>query len=399
MKSARAFSRSFLLLGLAGGALLPVRLLGYGHEGHEIVGAVADVRLAHTAAQTRLDAIVPGMTLQELAPVPDSIRTWDNLKATEKALPKVADVDAATKQKIAGFLPDAIRQQLWEYFQANLVEEKGQPRHHVFHFDDLALADGVPLKYQDDAIGAGRVDLVHTLVYCFQVLHGDAAAADPLKRRITPAIAVILLAHMMGDLHQPLHVGAEYFQINGGKVSFVDPAKTAYKVDLGGNIIAVRAPAEDKKKGITAGAPLIPGTQQENLHAVWDDDTVDRAVALWRTQYGLAKNSTPAALAAKLAKSAPPAAWLPDPKLGADAWVRGWATEILPLAREAHTRLTFVPYPTGVPNPKNRPIAIGGNPSDYLGWAAVQVQDEITRGGYRLAWLLQQALTDSASHK
>ncbi len=392
MKSTGSCLRFGGLLGLAALALLPGRLLAYGRDGHELVGAIADVRLGSGPARAKLDAIIPGLNLQQLAPIPDSIRTWDNLTDAEKAMPKVTQVDAAIHLKIAGFLPDNLRQELWEYFRANLVEVQSQPRHHLFHFDDLALAKGVTLKYADGAIGTDEVDLVHTIAYCFHVLHQDAPVPDPLQRRITPAVAVILLAHLMGDLHQPLHVGAEYFQINGTKVTLVDPAKGPFKADFGGNIIAVRAPAEDKNKGIKAGPALIPGTEQDNLHSVWDDDTVKQAVAQWRSKYALANNSPTALLVAKLAAPAPKAAWLPDPKAGAEAWVRGWATEILPLAREAHTRLTFVPYPSGVDNPKHRPLAVADNSKNYLTWASGKVQDEIIRGGYRLAWLLEQAL-------
>jgi hypothetical protein len=68
-------------------------------------------------------------------------------------------------------------------------------------------------KYGDGKIGRGNWDVVHTTPYCIGVLHGEITEDNP--RKITRTIAVILLAHCVGDIHQPLHVGAEYFNETG----------------------------------------------------------------------------------------------------------------------------------------------------------------------------------------
>jgi len=49
--------------------------------------------------------------------------------------------------------------------------------------------------------------------YCIGVLKGTVH--QPNVRKITPSVAVILLAHYVGDMHQPLHVGAAYFDDDG----------------------------------------------------------------------------------------------------------------------------------------------------------------------------------------
>ena len=51
-------------------------------------------------------------------------------------------------------------------------------------------------------------------------------------RAITKPVALILLAHYVGDIHQPLHVGAEYF--DNGKFANPDTDKNALP-DQGGN--------------------------------------------------------------------------------------------------------------------------------------------------------------------
>jgi hypothetical protein len=49
------------------------------------------------------------------------------------------------------------------------------------------------------------------------VLHRCVAGANPEQneRKITKPVALILLAHYVADIHQPLHVGAAYFDAQG----------------------------------------------------------------------------------------------------------------------------------------------------------------------------------------
>ena len=379
-------SGSFLLL-------IPSRVSGFGKPGHELVGAIADNQMKQSpAALAQLKKTIGNLTLEQLAPVPDAIRSWDDLPDEQKALKKVTKLTDEKGRLVANFLPSKIRQQLWEYFRANLVKVDGQERHHAVHFDDVTVADGTPMKYEDGAIGTkADIDLVNTIAYCYHVLHHDAAP-DPLNRKITPAVAVILLAHLVGDLHQPLHVGAEYFQLDGTKVVFVDPAHVANaRPDRGGNLVAVRVPGFGN--GHSAGPSMIPGASQENLHAVWDDDTVDEAMSMWRAQFHLASNSARSGVILAAMANGPVKGVLPASSAGMDGVVRGWATEILPLAKEARARLIFSAYPANVDNPKHRPIAVSGvRPGEnYMTWAGGKISEELLRGGYRLAWLIQQA--------
>ena len=54
--------------------------------------------------------------------------------------------------------------------------------------------------------------------FCIQALQGRVPEHN--ERRITKPVALILLAHYVADIHQPLHVGAEYFDHQG---RVVDP--------------------------------------------------------------------------------------------------------------------------------------------------------------------------------
>lgn len=78
---------------------------------------------------------------------------------------------------------------------------------------------------------------MQTINYCVRVLQGAEPEDNP--RKITKPIAVILLTHMVGDIHQPLHVGAQYFDEQGRPV---DPEKVIPAYDHhGGDTITFRS--------------------------------------------------------------------------------------------------------------------------------------------------------------
>jgi hypothetical protein len=49
----------------------------YGPLGHEIVGAIADERLANTPTATKIRALLDGFTLEKAAVIADEIKGWD----------------------------------------------------------------------------------------------------------------------------------------------------------------------------------------------------------------------------------------------------------------------------------------------------------------------------------
>ena len=71
MKLSRC-SRNLIALALLTISTQTVR--AYGPDGHHIVGAVADERLANTPAGKKIAVLLDGMTLREAAQVPDTIK-------------------------------------------------------------------------------------------------------------------------------------------------------------------------------------------------------------------------------------------------------------------------------------------------------------------------------------
>ena len=57
--------------------LLAAPAFAYGPAGHQMVGAIADRRLAATPAGQKVKDLLDGMTLEEVSVIPDSIKGWD----------------------------------------------------------------------------------------------------------------------------------------------------------------------------------------------------------------------------------------------------------------------------------------------------------------------------------
>jgi hypothetical protein len=159
-----------------------------------------------------------------------------------------------------------------------------------------------------------------------------ADAATPLRERVA---ALAFLVHFVGDLHQPMHAGDHG--------------------DLGGNRVPV-------SYGIIAG--------RTNLHLAWDGYIAERAI------------STPAAGAAGLLAELGPGDRAAMRAGSLDDWEReGWAA-----ARE-YAYGTILADPCA-PLPAARPVIDEATTQRLI----PIVRRQVTRGGLRLARLLDEAL-------
>ena len=178
----------------------------WGPTGHRVVAEIAQRNLT-PAAQAKVSVLLDGRTLADVANWPDDLRSdprFDKYKPLHFATVKngltsyrdaekarcgdlVVAIDAFT-----GFLRTGSRESL---YAVKALSEK---------------SDG----------------------------KGQSACNPQETEPITPAAALSFLVHLMGDLHQPLHVGG---------------------TDLGGNMVNVN----------------WMGRWDSNLHSVWDDEMVD----------------------------------------------------------------------------------------------------------------------------
>ena len=120
------------------------------------------------------------------------------------------------------------------------------------------------------------------------------------------------------------------------------------------------------------GGNLI-GFNGTNLHTYWDTIAVQNAMAAAHVQ-------TPRAFARTIIRNPPPG-W--ETSSFISGWATKWANEAMPIAREAHNKLTFNVNPPGW-------SAKTSNLAAYDRWAAAQVRTAIARAGYRLAAILKK---------
>jgi S1/P1 Nuclease len=353
------------------------QLLGYGPTGHEIVGGIADKLLANTSAAAKVNRLIDGITLERASVIADEIKGWDSTGPDAPGgFPHYSD-------------HPEIDRQLRDFWRANPpthTTHSAAPSHHWFHFTDVPVFKLE--RYSEGKVGRSKWDIVHMIRYCIGVLKGDTSENNP--RRITKPVAVILLAHFVGDIHQPLHVGAEYFDESGHKV---DPDKHRhFLADEGGNTFALY---------LTSGTPEKAARDDLKLHPFWDNEavmanlpslpsTISKEERSGKTENAKQK------LINRLVREEP-ANWRLPPNVLLKDYPEVWADEILPIAREAHERLRFTNVHSQTDN--GRAVAAGNarekRASDHVGyadWAAKIVGEELHKAGWRLADVLNRAL-------
>jgi hypothetical protein len=167
--------------------------------------------------------------------------------------------------------------------------------------------------------------------------------------KINEREALLLLTHLVGDLHQQLHVGSVYLDRDG---KLVDP-DGAPQVD----------PATE-----TIGGNAIQD-QNINLHREWDDIPTD-----------LGEGSTVELLA--MARRLPASAGR------VEDWPAAWASDSILVARDAFAGLTFKFNPPQPPDTKNQWLVSFEDHTAYL-WLMDQIKRrQLAKGGARLAAIL-----------
>ncbi len=369
MKKLILFPLALALLGLAS------NIRAYGPEGHTIIGAIADARLANTVTSQKVSALIDGYTLREVSLIPDTIKQWDKSGIND---PQVQDY-FSSHPKIA--------RQLREFWLANppYDDNSETPSHHWFHYTDISVAEPI-LRYRTGKVGRGQWDIVQAMRYCIGVLKGSKPEDNP--RKITKPMAVILLAHLVGDIHQPLHVGVEYFD----RGQPVDPDRVRDALDdEGGNNIRLHL----------KGSSTQRTSRHLKLHGFWDDDAVwanlpEAAEWLPKEQRQMQKQTAEGALINQLSTNEP-RAWSMPASMRPEDCPEVWADEILPIAREAHSRLRFSHIRPKMIHDK---LEAEGDAFErvmpdhisYREWSRQVERQEMQKAGWRLADLLTKLL-------
>src|SRR5215210_110808 len=300
-------------------ASLTVSVGAFGEAGHRIVGAIAELHLGNSRALTEVRKILrPNETLAD-----------------------------------ASLWADRIKDPLYEDAETPLMR-LNHPAHDTYHYANVPFqAD----RYSLSAVGARSTDIVQMARECIRVLKGidRAGSGFALSRRD----ALRLLAHYVGDMHQPLHV-ANAFISDAGPLQFVNPAGPAgWRSTLGGN-------------GLIYGAE-----GRFNLHSYWDSHAVNITV----------QQDDVSTFAARLVADVKPLpSW--NGKGDVDSWPEQWVTEGLGLAKEVHRGITLVSYlgPDDAKRTAHRWSI--EQPAGYDDRARAIIRQQLAAGGYRLAAVL-----------
>lgn len=342
-----------LVLALSG-AFVSSNALAWGNDGHRAVGAIADKLLKGSNAEKQLAALLqPGESLE-------SIANWADCVKGTYCGPQTPEM---------------------------VTYVNGNPKHSEYHYTD------VPFQldhYHDGAVGTAEVDIVQTLKQAIAVLRGqDNEKTNP--HRFTKRQALMIVTHMTGDIHQPLHVGAAFVGKDG---KFVVP-KSHHDVDTvaifdsrGGNNLLLddtKLEALALANSIPAGEPKperpgVPKNLTKPFHSYWDSTTVDYAFRRIRTK-------TPDQFAQAAIDSKPVVA---KAKGDVSTWPYQWADDALAVSKLAYADVTVgamsqqtskkgeTYYTWSLEVPQNYPV-----PSSAI------AKTQLIKGGYQLAELLK----------
>lgn len=126
--------------------------------------------------------------------------------------------------------------------------------HATYHFEDIPYQHG---RYAPDELSVSKHDLVSAMNEAIDYLQNGHGRPGAMVVFSNAREALFVLAHLVGDVHQPLHVGAVYLDDHA---QVVDPGHDE---------------ALAKRTFTTGGNDILDGTSHAqhppNLHKAWDD--------------------------------------------------------------------------------------------------------------------------------
>lgn len=334
-------------------AFLSTQALGWGNDGHRAVGAIAQKLIKGSNAEKQVTALLlPGESLESITTYADSAKGGAGYPAPS---PEMAAYAAA------------------------------HPRHSEFHYANVPFQHE---HYHDGIVGGSDVDIVQTLKESIAVLQGKTdKASNP--RGFTRRQALLLIAHMTGDIHQPLHMGAAYISADG---KFVVPATKAdidgvkiFESRGGNNLLLDDAKLDTVTKAVTGELPVLPeGAKKwptKPFHTYWDSTVVDYAMRRSSTR-------TPDQFATKFT----------DPRVTVSVntgdpvtWPYQWADEALAAAKVAHQDVSVGKRDSRISSRGETVNTFALEMGErYPVPSSDLARTQLIKGGYHLAALLQK---------
>jgi hypothetical protein len=346
------------LLAVAALTALPLAAHAWGPDGHQTVATIAAALIKDTPAEARVKALLGDISLPLASVWADCVKGISPSQGYSYPSPGKYPECAAleTPARIAE-MADYVRR---NDRQCDVGPDE-ESCHRQAHYTDIALQRS---RYLPGFAGTRADSVVAALRTAILVLQGKPTAGPPhFKDRRE---ALLVLAHLVGDVHQPLHVGSVYLDALGRRV---DPDKTGLDPStftVGGNslwLIGARPPAPAKPMPGAPAAPVAAGFGPVRLHAVWD---------------GVPDKFKPGRVdAAWLTEARKVHANLGDPV----DWPARWGTQSLEQARLAFDGLKF-----SARQDTHWNVAL---PSGYGARADAIKRRQLTLAGARLAFVLK----------
>lgn len=253
-----------------------------------------------------------------------------------------------------------------------LLDPRNESRR-IWHFVDLPLGAQEYSRELYPTPITNDEDVIQILITAIRVLRGQSD-------RFSPINALRLVVHLVGDVHQPLHVGCAYLDVAGQPTIITDPAVVIEKgleSDHGGNKIVL---------------PEGAG----KLHAYWDGTLAGDNPDITSEADPAVTEELRKAYSAKLRRMVDqdpqldlPGGVAADPTSPED-WVKDWADQSLAAARQAYQSLVI----TG-PNGKNFNVSWEGKTA-YDDRCKPIVLDRMKAAVRNLSILLDAIFADGA---
>ena len=220
-----------------------------GPDGHHTAGAIADELLAGSNAAAQVRAILGGLDLRDAAVWADSAKGVSPSKDfaytaaghfAECAIYETAPLEA----EMSAF----VRRN-----DTNCAPKPGEEScHKQYHYTDIAVQRD---HYKLGSAGTRDDDIVAAVAAATRVLKGEPAPA-PFDIQ-SPREALLLIAHYVGDIHRPLHVGAIYLAASGKRV---DPDTGSFDASTETRV-ATRSSRSTRSRRRRARTCITPGTR------------------------------------------------------------------------------------------------------------------------------------------
>jgi hypothetical protein len=313
-------------------------VFAWGPKGHQVIGALADEMLQPHAWQNVQQVL--GMPLRVASTWADCAKDVDKTDAgfVYKPMPQYH------ASCVAFETPEGINR-MEDYVARNwdaCLPQAGQdPCHKQYHYADVAIQHDT---YELGFVGTSDHDVVGAINAAILVLQGLPAPA-PFSIKDEQE-ALLMLAHLVGDLHQPLHVGAVY----------IDGHNKPTNPDATGHL--------DPKTETRGGNSIKDGST--NLHAEWDE---------------VVSSLDPTKITDKMINDA---SAIQTTAGEVNTWAQIWASDTVVISHTAFKGITY----THTSKPKPHWVAHFTSRNGYLATKRKVQADQLTKAGARLAQIL-----------